>query len=480
MDQSNFNLVENIISNQVDWFEIMVLGCLLKDYDFYKRVRDVLCVDALTGKPVKDFQADADNALYKIIHQYYGIVKSKHAPQMDVRFADAALISESSQRDGIIGPSEIQLVMDRLAQAQAIDISTSMPMVKEGFVYWLSKFRMTRITQEMTTQNTLWNPRDVLAAVKQQLHSVGIVDGEETFFSFAHSIDNSILDVIRTPIPGLKNLTRVMGGGFGQKEGTLFVGGEGSGKTILSCQLGCDLAMHANKVGIIISTEQGHEELVPRCVSNLCNIPYNRIMDKFDPRLLTTDIEKQRYAEMRAGCDGKLFWEDWNRDDRGRSVEKDLRDLISQRQDQIGKKIDFIILDWIGGALGKLNQNNMDKLRVIYQISADAVAHAARDLNMFTIAFAQATSGACVNKRRIDSTMIGECKGMGKNFTNVIGITALFVDEQMPDGDEQPIYAPRQFFYASKGRKGKGGFTSFLRQFEYQRMVDVVPGGVRA
>ena len=49
----------------------------------------------------------------------------------------------------------------------------------------------------------------------------------------------------------------------------------------------------------------------------------------------------------------------------------------------------------------------------------------------------------------------------------------MYEEGQQLQGDDEPIYANRQWLYSSKGRKSKGGCFPFFRRFEYQDMRDI-------
>jgi hypothetical protein len=465
------SFIELIIASQTDWFELMVLKCILSDSEFRSRAIKVLNIDALTGKPVKDFTADIDNAVYQAIMTFVQCTGGR--VEMPMNFAHSILTQMGDQAD-LIGAGEVPMAIHRLETARNLDLQAAAPLVAAGFKIWLTKRRTERIIRAHTSANT-WNSEAMMNEARVNSVAVDMSTAADTFFEFGHGIDTVKLDVKRIKIPTLGQLTRALGGGFAKKEGTLFIAPEGSGKTILGCKLGSVLTSQENQVGVVISTEQDHEELEPRVIASNCGVPYDLIKDGVKLELLTKE-QKDSYHRFRDAIKGKLFWEDWGAADHGRSIEHDLLEIIDRRQNQIGRKIDFIVLDWIGGALGKLEGKDGDKLTFIMKLAGDTVCQIAKDMDMYTIAFAQASMALAVNKKRVDASCIANCKSLGQKFTNVIGITMMYAENQNLEAGDEPIYDNRQWFYISKGRKSKGGCVPFMRRFNFQDMADIHGG----
>ena len=465
MDKDSFE--KTIVDNCTDWFEMMVLSAVLRDRQFRNQAFRVLCLD-MKGKVAPDFTTDIDNAIYAALQSYFTCVGEK-APPISEAFAEV-LFNQMAAQAKILAFSDVPNAMERLRFVLGQDIGSSLPTVTKGFSYWLKKQRTQRIIQARTGMQN-WDPSVLMEELHQNTGAVTQLDQQDSFFEFGHGLDNQLLDIERIPITSLVDLTKALGGGFGKSEASLFIAPQSSGKTILATQVHADLSCYG-QTGVLISTEQPHEQLEPRVISNKCRILFERIKDGVKPDFLSAE-ENQRIAEFRAKVKGKMFWEDWNKVDHSRSIAGDLRDVIHRRQDQLGKPLDYFILDWIGGALGKLSVGDMDKLRLIYQLTADTICQICAEENMYALAFAQAVMATSVNQMRIDASKLAECKSMGNNFTNVVGITLLYKDGVAPGDEDAAIYDPRQYFYVSKGRKSVGGKMPFLRAYEYQKMADL-------
>ena len=76
------------------------------------------------------------------------------------------------------------------------------------------------------------------------------------------------------------------------------------------------------------------------------------------------------------------------------------------------------------------------------------------------------------NRRRVDASVMAECKQMGRAMTNVIGISAMLEKESEEDTDAL-IFSDKQWFYVSKSRKGLTKAISIRRNFKYQRFDDI-------
>ena len=462
------SFVEELISNQTPWFETVVLACVFRHKESRSRALKVINVNPSGKSTIQDFTAPLDHALFEALRIYVDCVgRSFGVPEENFMEAILTQMADSGQT---IARSEIPQALDRFRELFTIDVESAVPIMMQGIKFWLSKQRTARVIGEHTAVST-WDPASMWQETQQNITALKSLTSEGSFFSFGHGVDNHVLDISRVKLHTLPGLTDMLGGGVAKEEAILFVAPQGAGKTILACQLGLDLSTHSRQTGIICTTEQGHEQLEPRIISNGCDIPYNLIMDKFrDESLLPHQLAA--YKNLRQSLSGKLFWEDWNKEDRSRSIAGDLYDVVHARQDQLGRKIDYLILDWIGGALGRVALKDADKIRHIYQATGDTLCQLAVDEKMITVGFAQATMANSVNTVKVDASKIGECKSLGQNFTSVVGVTLMLDNDAGADPDSAPIYSNRQYFYASKTRKGTGGLRSFARKYDYQRIHD--------
>jgi replicative DNA helicase len=256
-----------------------------------------------------------------------------------------------------------------------------------------------------------------------------------------------------------------MGGGFGMKEMTLMIGSTGAGKTVFACQLATAFALNGEP-GILITTEQTHDQLEPRYVACNCSIPIEQIKDgiNFDKM---SKAQVQLIKEMQAKIGKKMVILDWI-NDRSKTVCEDLSEEIRRFRSDYKVNPRWLIFDWIGGAMGAVSNKDMSVFRLIMQKTADKLADIAHQESMAVIALAQGNIKECRNNMRVDSTCLAENKSLGRNATTILGISQLQEQVDAMSSGEPP-YVRKQFIFVSKARKGVGGLIPVRRAFEYQR-----------
>jgi archaellum biogenesis ATPase FlaH len=265
---------------------------------------------------------------------------------------------------------------------------------------------------------------------------------------------------IDSGIPAVDAVT----GGFGFGDLVLVIGVTGVGKTVLACQLATTFALGGHP-GMLVTTEQAKEELEPRIYSNFCDIPFDRIKDGVDFEKLSTD-QQTAIEGLEARLNGKLEIADWGRE-RSKSIVHDLQGEVRGFKDQHSAPPQWLILDWIGGALGDVARNKLSETRQRYENAAVNLARIAREENIVLIAFTQASVDAAKNNPRIDASCAAECKTMESSATTVIGISGLEEDLKLVEGGALP-YRARQYLWVSKSDRGTG-LIAVARRFENQR-----------
>jgi hypothetical protein len=236
--------------------------------------------------------------------------------------------------------------------------------------------------------------------------------------------------------------------------------------TVLAVQLMVDL-VGTNNCGIFISTEQPWKELEPRIISNTCgvDIGHEALKNRFDYEALKPQkFHISKVDEWERTAAGKFVFFHWNSDNT-QSVKTDLEATLRKGKSMLGRDPDFVILDWIGGAIG--SEANHENLRFTYQNTADAFAASAQKHKFIGIAFAQ-TKGDKVYYS-LSSEHLAECKTMHRKFTALVGVTAITVkDEKEMDGSAAK-YETKQYFDVSKSRKGEAARISVDRIFQFQK-----------
>jgi hypothetical protein len=346
-------------------------------------------------------------------------------------------------------------------EASRQNLVESTRIVSLGLITWLKKVRLGYVVPD-ETQHTDYNPDNVVKVLAEHNAAIDklVTDQSASFVPFGTGLDEADDGATRIST-GLRCLDEPLGGGLARGESTLFIAATGVGKTVAATHLAAHFAGMGLR-GLLITTEEKRKALELRIVSNRANIPYKRIREKFDERQLQSD-ELARYRAVRKQLETQLTIIEWL-GDRSRSVREDLDIEVLKCA-----PVDFVILDWIGGALGSTTP---ELVRLAFQGAADKLAEIALRHNIICIGMAQAHPGQSRNKAKVDSTMLCECKTMGQRAANIIGMSGLRVIDE--EGRESEIlYRDKQYFYISKCRKSKGGLKPFIREFDYQRIRDV-------
>lgn len=437
----------------------------LQDQAFFTLVNRVLCKNPQSAEFINDFQDLLANAIFTVLTKYMSCFAAPGSEFKPMDTTTARVLLNTLIDEQLLLTSEVDPAVELFVECMQMDVGQISTIARNGFGHWLKKRRMKWMVDHQT-QAEDWDPHQLTEDIQRSLEALNITGEPKKYGrSFDSGFDVKDFDVERYS-SGLRSLDKALGGGFGRKEFTLFIAGTGAGKTVMACQLGLQFALQGKK-GVIITTEQPHDQLVVRIASNYCNVPFEQIKDGLKEERLSAD-QMPKYAEMRIAIGQRLFFENWL-EDRSKSIITDLDNYI---RGFIGEheKIDFLILDWIGGALGSMNHTDVAAIRHTYQFTADKLSDLAIAHNIPTIGFAQAHPQQAANKRNIDSTMMSECKSMGRNATNIIGISAL-IDNERSD-ENVPIYQTDQFFWVSKARKSSGGQVRFRRRFAFQRIEE--------
>ena len=460
--------IRHMVGAERGKFELYVLAVLLHNPLFVDQVVHLLCIDPCVKQsrfPINerwdDFEKAEINALYACISKHRlanrdgGILKRGLAETMLGQLATGLYAPVSDD--------EIPTALALYDAATAIDVREAAEIVRDGFVHWIRKRRMFLVVQKACATPS-WDPGkiDETLAVHTKLIDVMLATDEEAFVAFDQIAEPPAVELIPSR---LRACDDSLDGGFGKGEFTLVIAPSGGGKTTFGCQLAATFGLQGHKV-LFITTEQPPSELQPRIVSNVCGIQYKRIRGGVQQCALSLE-ERGRYEKICVSLGANLHFADWSKS-RSRSIQTDLRAEVERFVAKHGR-VDVVIFDWIGGALGIGLGKDQHALRLAFQDTGDALAAIARELGVVVIGFGQAAIGSTRGKKRIDQDDIAECKSLGRSATNVIGISALR-DETDDDG---PSYSQFQYLFVSKARKSAGGCRRFRRQFEFQRLADV-------
>jgi hypothetical protein len=373
------------------------------------------------------------------------------------------LQSSADEGSPNLGLDEIDEAVTYVAELQAMDSAESVALASAGYEYWLKKRRFQRMYQSVTSQED-WSPEELLEKAQREQSQISKTSSKvRTKFRFGEGIDAQKFNLQRFST-GIAKLDGCTGGGWARTEHVLWIAPTGAGKTVMACQQAVQLARQG-LLGVLITTEQDHEELEPRIISAFANIPFERIKDGIDLTKLTVE-ETKNVRAVQASLQDNLFIEDWV-SNRELTVESDLDKLVEDYKKEHGR-CDFVILDWIGGAI-TAGISDASQLRLMYQNTADCMSNLAKKHNMLTQSFAQAHPKQAQNKPKVDQGMISECKTIGRNATYIFGISAM---EEAEMADNKTSFRKEQFLHCSKGRKSLPFPVRVKREFEYQRFRD--------
>lgn len=494
--------LEIYIDKNYKWFEQAIVAVCRSDLNSFKKFSPVLCLKSGSkDKHSDDFEEHNNNILYDAIRGYNSLFEGA-SESIFKPIGTTQLLSMLNERAGkgeMVSFSEIPEIVkyfEEVILPFTVGEDTEY-LVNTGIPYYLKSIRAKKIINSASLLGI--NLDDLALICETDVELINkLDDGGKLLQNVPDRIELSDIDEFDDPnkvlvetldcdIPKLNETIS----SFRKGHAYLFIGGTGSGKTIVACQLACAFSYINGASGLYISTEQKHDELYRRIISNKCSIPHRTINQGIFKDKLTPN-ERQRYLEFRNKAfslnSGDAQFINWGNFQKQNDINiiKKIEDEIDTYEKESGKKIDYVILDWIGGALGSMAEAG-DKTRHIYQAAADALEELCRKRNFVAIAFAQAVPAA-VNKVKIDSQDLSECKTMGRNYSAIIGISSLYSEEYAKqvdqeknkkrkdyrigsELDEAATYSIKQFFFISKSRFGDPKAVPFKREYEYQRVA---------
>lgn len=494
--------LEVYIDKNYKWFEQAIVAMCRADLQTFKKFSPVLCLKSGTkDKHTDDFEELYHNIIYDAIRGYNslfeGASESIFKPMGSSQLQ--TMLAERAGKGEVVSFSDIPEVV-KYFEETILPFGTGEDtsyLVTTGISYYLKSVRAKKIINSASLLGV--NLDDLALICEKDVELINkLEDGGKILQDVPDRIEladiaefddpNKVLiETLDCDIPKLNETLS----SFRKGHAYLFIGGTGSGKTIIACQLACAFSYLNGASGLYISTEQRHDELYRRIISNKCSIPHRSISQGiFKDKL--TPAEIQRYLEFRnkainlnSGDAQFINWGNFQKQNDINIVKK-IEEEIDTYEKESGKKIEYVILDWIGGALGSMADAG-DKTRHIYQAAADALEELCRKRNFVAIAFAQAVPSS-INKVKIDSQDLSECKTMGRNYSAIIGISSLYSEEYAKqvdqekskkkkdyrvgsDLDDAATYALKQFLFISKSRFGDPKAVPIKREYEYQRIA---------
>lgn len=467
------NTIKQLIDAQRSQFETWVLACVARDLAFFRQYSTVICVAHEGARfSAYDFEQPLDNVIYEALKKTRELLTASEVdvvPQSLVFATIQQMYANPSLPDPRKGAglqilqSELPQLLIRTNQILTFDTTSLPAVVGPGVAHWIQKSRMQKLSLSSTSAH--FDPAshaELIASI--QRHVLTSVEPPHVFrFGEGINIKRRFVERISSGIPKLDD---ALGGGFGRGESTLGVAPQGAGKTVFASQLAGFFGLQ-KKMGLLISTEQKHEELELRMISNFGEIPFGMVKDGINKERLPPDVVK-KIEDTEAKLRDYVFITKWS-SDKGQSVKTSLDAEIAEFV-RVHGAIDWLVFDWIGGALGEMSTRDLQVLRLIYKQAADHVCVMAEKYDIPAIAFAQANMAQAMNKPRVDATMITENKQLGEKYTNGFGISALMQPfDPNESRDRAPVFLDVQKLFMWKARKSEGGLISVKRDFGHQR-----------
>lgn len=443
-----------------------IIRSVLGSYDFWLHASEKLCIDPENHRStLADFDDFKHNIILIGLRRYYNIMQDTVPPDGKMNLPQPEVFEDflrAEAKNGSLCLEEETSDIIREYKNLLEDTRDFSYQAKKFMPAWLTRKRAGHISSgsDLTLEKLLTSAEihaDIVSAVDQDNDSFILYGRHPEYDEPSGRVDLG---------KDLRNLSASIGGLF-RGDCYLFHSPTGGGKTVVAGQILVNLVLSGLK-GIFISTEQPWKEIEPRIISSACDVQINMpfMVNRFHREAaLQHKSCQQRILEWEKNAFEKFCFVRWSTDNT-QSVRTDLEATIRKGAARLGQQPDFVILDWIGGAIGdNVDSNN---LRFAYQTAADAFAAAADKHKFIGIATAQSKSDR--NYLTLTAEQLAECKSMHRKFTTLVGITA--IAEKTDDEGHDPTnnrIRKFQFFDVSKARKGIERRIAMERFFEYQK-----------
>jgi len=450
----------------------LIPGCMY-DAKIFQACDKALNKDA-EGKDIQDFSDPINEVLFKAIQVYHATTNYCMVPDFVIMqgILERFTLQEAGKHaltSDMILPT-LHMLRERCVEFVE-RFNVWQPVVAQGLMTWLSSRRFKTMLLKKQTYNwtsaafsDVWTKE---ATHLRMLLNTGSAQRWESVWDCVNVQTKPVF--LTTPWP---HLNEALGGGFARGDATMLVSHTGGGKTVAACQLAGHFAINHQACGIYISTEQQGNMILPRIVSAYGRVPYNRVGAERSLSLANLDpgAREQAMDVLKKLYDVNFYFHWWTPGDPVRQgFLGAVSDYVNTLCEQ--KRIDYVILDWLGGRLTHGTDGEEERERM--QQAADMIASIADDYDIVSVTTAQG-SQAAQNKPQVGSAHIAECKTVHRYYENLVGISNL-MDNPTQDELNDPSYARRnrfkelQYMNVEKCRYGPGGLVRVHRRFEYQR-----------
>ena len=286
----------------------------------------------------------------------------KQSRQVSIAFSKdqiAADLSEAVRAEPAV-TAELMDKSDALLQRYVTD---QLPSEKEGLaqITRLVRKDATRKLGGMITDNADFAQlQQTLNRSKQLVEDISETDPDEHKRKFIFSPFKDIRELTRfmPRLPtGINWMDQVSHGGAREGECWLYLGPSGGGKSALAVQLACAQALMGNDTVWVTYEQTLYGDLSERMIANVTDTSLDDIRDKGYDNL--PDIVRDRFESAVSSVQDKLTCLDMAQFEPDPTDPKDIGGVYSicrQVKDlkDSGKRIKFIIVDWIGAMASRV------------------------------------------------------------------------------------------------------------------------------
>lgn len=462
-------LVYELIDKEPLWFERQMLIRMTLDPAFSAQVAGLLFTDNL-GHEARSFQLPMHVGLARTILLYHSHRAPVNPLALDFMQTCMTQVANAGYLDSSNLP-EVWKDFTHMLQEGFSAWSLTVSHSNLGCSYWLKQLRQHSIYAK--SKQGKWKSEDLQRALYTENAFIdkSLQKTQPLSIGLWEAYSNPLPDVVRvkTSITGLNSR---LNGGFGRSEASLLIAASGVGKSAVATQFASEWSIQGCK-GVYVSTEptQPAQKLMLRIFSQNCRIPYAQIVNGINYATLTPPQQEAMSHLTRVLNDSNIRFVHWfNRPDIGNIGV--LRDAILREAEVMGG-LDYVVLDWIGGAVPEEAKTDPAKLRLVFKHTGDMVANLVSDLNAIGLATVQGHEKTAKNNARVAAGHVGECLNLHQNFTSVLGLSG--IQDKAEEEQDQGTYAREQFLYVSKARNSLGGLVAVTRAFEFQKLVDRRP-----
>lgn len=475
------DIFSGMFNEDTDLFELRMLATAITQVNQNKHFINTICNQKPSGGYHWDFLNRERNVILISFRNYRDVMeaggqllKGSIPPWLVMRHFCLTCLQTSPELGSVSDLPKVELEWNRIATITPEEIQcVSIPGILKA---WLSYVRVSKeITSASHNGEVKRNPGALINRLTKKVSDLDI-DSEETLktewdFGEISTYDPDTAERISS---GLPLLDKAIGGGFAKSHSYCFVAYTGTGKTTFGVQMASTFCNLQGQNGIFISTEETPMSLKLRIISHCCGIDWGYLMTlpgDFDPR--TLDPKKfETYQKMMGNMSANLRVIDWSIPS---NIKGDIDEVVERYVADKGCNPDFIIFDWLGGALDQLstsgNSKDGDKLRHVYNSAAERLRMIGKKYRSVIIYMVQSKAEA-LNKARVGQDMIGESFGPSKGAAAVIGMSAI-QEQSTGETHSANTYAERQVLFVGKSRHGPGGAVPFMRNFAVQRLLPV-------